>query len=123
MNKRKMTVRECKPVIEEAEFDKLLTQEAIAKEAVIAVESDGIVFIDEIDKIVSSSDSRHGAPTPLRKACSGTYFQSLKGRLFLRNTGTFLQTIFCSSRPVRSAKTNRAICWQSYKADYPFAWN
>ena len=61
MNKRKMTVRECKPVIEEAEFDKLLTQEAIAKEAVIAVESDGIVFIDEIDKIVSSSDSRHGA--------------------------------------------------------------
>ena len=61
MNKRKMTVRECKPVIEEAEFDKLLTQEAIAKEAVMAVESDGIVFIDEIDKIVSSSDTRHGA--------------------------------------------------------------
>jgi ATP-dependent HslUV protease ATP-binding subunit HslU len=61
MNKRKMTVRECKPVIEEAEFDKLLNQETIAKEAVNAVESDGIVFIDEIDKIVSSSDSRHGA--------------------------------------------------------------
>ena len=59
--KRKMTVRECKPLIEEVEFDKLLTQDAIAKEAVIAVESDGIVFIDEIDKIVSSSDSRHGA--------------------------------------------------------------
>jgi len=59
--KRKMTVAECKPLIEEMEFDKLLSTETIAKEAIIAVENDGIVFIDEIDKIVSSSDYRHGA--------------------------------------------------------------
>ena len=59
--KRKMTVAECKPLIEEMEFDKLLSTETIAKEAIVAVENDGIVFIDEIYKIVSSSDYRHGA--------------------------------------------------------------
>jgi len=59
--KRKMTVAECKPLIEEMEFDNLLSAEAIAKEAINAVENNGIVFIDEIDKIVSSSDYRHGA--------------------------------------------------------------
>ena len=59
--KRKMTVAECKPLIEEMEFDNLLSTETIAKEAISAVENDGIVFIDEIDKIVSSSDYRHGA--------------------------------------------------------------
>ena len=60
-SKRKMTVAECKPLIEEMEFDNLLSAETIAKEAITAVENDGIVFIDEIDKIVSSSDYRHGA--------------------------------------------------------------
>ena len=60
-SKKKMTVAECKPLIEEMEFDNLLSAEAIAKEAITSVENDGIVFIDEIDKIVSSSDYRHGA--------------------------------------------------------------
>lgn len=48
-------------MLEEAEFERLLNPEALAKEAVASVEQDGIVFIDEIDKIVSSSESRHGA--------------------------------------------------------------
>ena len=33
----------------------------MVKEAVQSVEQDGIVFIDEIDKIVSSSENRFGA--------------------------------------------------------------
>ena len=32
----------------------------MSREAIIATENDGIVFIDEIDKIVSNSDSRSG---------------------------------------------------------------
>ncbi len=59
--KRKMKVSECRPLIEELEFERLLNPDAIAKEAIAAVEQDGIVFIDEIDKIVTSSDARHGA--------------------------------------------------------------
>ena len=59
--KRKMRVAEARPVLEEAEFERLLNQDAITKEAIASVEQDGIVFIDEIDKIVSSSEMRHGA--------------------------------------------------------------
>ena len=59
--KKKMTVAECVPVMEEMEFDRLINSETVVKEALSAVENDGIVFLDEIDKIVSSSDHRHGA--------------------------------------------------------------
>jgi ATP-dependent protease HslVU (ClpYQ) ATPase subunit len=46
--------------IEELEQERLLNPDMVAREAIIAVESDGIVFIDEIDKIVSSAETRHG---------------------------------------------------------------
>jgi ATP-dependent HslUV protease ATP-binding subunit HslU len=35
-----------------------LSNEALAKQAIEAVEQDGIVFIDEIDKICKSRDAR-----------------------------------------------------------------
>ncbi|MEJ0022732.1 MAG: ATP-dependent protease ATPase subunit HslU [Alphaproteobacteria bacterium] len=47
------------PLINE-ESDKLLDQDALAKEAVSLAENEGIVFIDEIDKVASSS-GRSGA--------------------------------------------------------------
>ncbi len=47
------------PLIEE-ESDRLLDDDAIQREAVNAVENDGIVFLDEIDKITARSDSRGG---------------------------------------------------------------
>uniref|UniRef100_A0A7S0WNV3 AAA+ ATPase domain-containing protein n=1 Tax=Pyramimonas obovata TaxID=1411642 RepID=A0A7S0WNV3_9CHLO len=59
--KRSMKVSEARPYIEELEQERLINQDTVAREAILAVESDGIVFIDEIDKIVSSSESRHGA--------------------------------------------------------------
>ena len=39
----------------------MINSDVVVKEALSAVENDGIVFLDEIDKIVSSSDYRHGA--------------------------------------------------------------
>jgi len=54
------TVKEAyKPLIDE-EADKLVDDDIIAREAVRAVEQDGIVFLDEIDKVAGSS-SRGGA--------------------------------------------------------------
>jgi ATP-dependent HslUV protease ATP-binding subunit HslU len=55
---RKMTVRESHEVLLAEESDKLLEQEAVQREAIAAVEQNGIVFIDEIDKIASRSDGR-----------------------------------------------------------------
>src|SRR6202047_1359374 len=48
---RRMTVKESHAVLLAEESDKLLDQEKVLKEAITAVEQNGIVFIDEIDKI------------------------------------------------------------------------
>merc|ERR1711871_800394 len=55
---KKMRIREARPVIEEQELEKLMEAIDIKKEAIAAVEESGIVFIDEIDKICSSSAYR-----------------------------------------------------------------
>lgn len=59
--KRKVKVSEAKSLLEEQELERLVPQETIQKEAIRSVEQDGIVFIDEIDKIVVNSMNHHGA--------------------------------------------------------------
>lgn len=59
--KRRMKIKECLPKLEESEVDKLLQTDVVIKEAIRSVEEDGIVFIDEIDKICSSYKDRHDA--------------------------------------------------------------
>jgi ATP-dependent HslUV protease ATP-binding subunit HslU len=58
---RRMTVLESHRVLIDEESDKLLDQEKVVKEAISAVEQNGIVFLDEIDKIAGRSDRVGGA--------------------------------------------------------------
>jgi ATP-dependent HslUV protease ATP-binding subunit HslU len=58
---RRMSVRESHTVLMAEESDKLLDQEKVVREAIAAVEQNGIVFIDEIDKICARSEQRIGA--------------------------------------------------------------
>jgi ATP-dependent HslUV protease ATP-binding subunit HslU len=58
---RRMTVKESHHVLMAEESDKLLDQEKVVKEAIGAAEQNGIVFIDEIDKICARSEQRIGA--------------------------------------------------------------
>ena len=58
--KRKMSVAEAHKLLTREEGDKLLDQEVVQKEAIRAVEDNGIVFIDEIDKICARSEFRGG---------------------------------------------------------------
>jgi len=58
---RRMTVRESHTVLMAEESDELLDQEKVVKEAIAAVEQNGIVFLDEIDKICGRSEQRIGA--------------------------------------------------------------
>lgn len=57
MEKKKMAISEARNVILDIELDKLLENVDLKKEAILAVEESGIVFIDEIDKICTSRDS------------------------------------------------------------------
>ncbi len=57
--KRKITVREAKNLIVAEEADKLIDNDAVNAEAVRRAENDGIIFIDEIDKIAGKGN--HGA--------------------------------------------------------------
>ena len=58
---RRMSVKESHAVLMAEESDKLLDQDKVVKEAIMAVEQNGIVFIDEIDKICARSEQRIGA--------------------------------------------------------------
>lgn len=57
---RKLKISEAKKIITDEESDKLLDNDAIVNMAIKSVENDGIVFIDEIDKICGKDDRRGG---------------------------------------------------------------
>mgnify|MGYP000365583504 FL=1 len=58
--KKKLTVAESYEVLIGEEADKLLDDETVNKAALEAVEQNGIVFLDEIDKVCARSDARGG---------------------------------------------------------------
>jgi ATP-dependent HslUV protease ATP-binding subunit HslU len=54
-SKRKVTVKEAKEILVEEEAEKLIDHESAVQEALERVQKQGIVFIDEIDKIAEPS--------------------------------------------------------------------
>ncbi len=75
---RKMTVAESHEILVEEEADKLLDEDAVVREAIDSVEQNGIVFLDEIDKICARSErfgadvSREGVQRDLLPLIEGT---------------------------------------------------
>ena len=82
---RKMTVQESYDYLIAEESDKLLDQETVVAEAIGAVEQNGIVFLDEIDKITARSDragadvSREGVQRDLLPLIEGTQVTTKHG--------------------------------------------
>jgi ATP-dependent HslUV protease ATP-binding subunit HslU len=58
--RRKVTVSESYELLIGEEADKLLDDETVARSALESVEQNGIVFLDEIDKVCARSDARGG---------------------------------------------------------------
>lgn len=57
---RKLKVEEAYKQLVDEECDKLLDNDAVVEEAIKSVENDGIVFIDEIDKITGKTEGTRG---------------------------------------------------------------
>ncbi len=76
--KKKMTVKESHEILIAQESDKMIEQDKIIKEAKISTENNGIVFLDEIDKVSARSDrvggdvSREGVQRDLLPLIEGT---------------------------------------------------
>ena len=58
--RKTMTVRESYDVLIQEEADKLLDDEQVKQAALQAVQENGIVFVDEIDKVAARQDARGG---------------------------------------------------------------
>lgn len=59
-NKRKLKIKDAFKALQEEEAAKIVNQDDIKQKAIEAVEQNGIVFIDEIDKICKRADSNSG---------------------------------------------------------------
>ncbi|MEM6649758.1 MAG: ATP-dependent protease ATPase subunit HslU [Pseudomonadota bacterium] len=76
---KKMKVKDVyEPLIAE-ESDKLLDDDQLATEAVSAVENDGIVFLDEIDKVARSSDRSGGGADVSREGVQRDLLPLIEG--------------------------------------------
>jgi ATP-dependent HslUV protease ATP-binding subunit HslU len=75
---RRVTVKESHVLLVNEESDKLLDQDQLVQEAISAVENNGIVFLDEIDKIcardgrIGADVSREGVQRDLLPLIEGT---------------------------------------------------
>ncbi len=74
---RKMTIRKAYKILREEEAEKLINEEDIKLKAIESVEQNGIVFIDEIDKVAKRSEgggdvSREGVQRDLLPLVEGS---------------------------------------------------
>ncbi len=67
--RRKVTIAEARQILLEEETDRLLDRDKIISEAMTRTQEDGIIFLDELDKIASpgGTESRWGGPDVSRQ--------------------------------------------------------
>ncbi|MCB1521241.1 MAG: ATP-dependent protease ATPase subunit HslU [Hyphomicrobiaceae bacterium] len=76
---RKVTVADSYGVLVQEESDKLIDADQITSEAIRAVEDNGIVFLDEIDKICSRSDAGRGGADVSREGVQRDLLPLIEG--------------------------------------------
>lgn len=85
--RRRLTVEESYDVLVAEESDKLLDEESLVRDALQAVEENGIVFLDEIDKVTARSErsggdvSREGVQRDLLPLLEGTTVSTKYGAI------------------------------------------
>jgi ATP-dependent HslUV protease ATP-binding subunit HslU len=103
---RRMPVREARRVLEDQEFEALLDKSAVHDEALRLAERQGIVFIDEIDKICIGDSggkqadvSREGVQRDLLPIVEGTTVQTRYGNVSTEHVLFIAAGAFHRARP------------------------
>jgi len=105
---RRMTVDECYPVLLAEESDRLLDDETLIQDAIFSVENQGIVFLDEIDKICvrgqrggggSGEVSREGVQRDLLPLIEGTTVTTKHGAVKTDHILFIASGAFSQSQP------------------------
>ena len=103
--KKKMKVADSYEILIEEESEKLLDQEQVKREAIQSVEQDGIVFLDEIDKISAREDrggadvSREGVQRDLLPLIEGTSVTTKHGAIRTEHILFIASGAFHQSKP------------------------
>ena len=104
---RKLRIAEAQKLLVDEEAAKLVNDDEVKARALANAEQNGIVFIDEIDKVTSRSETQ-GAPTSRARACSATCCRWSKARRSTPSTAWSRPTTSCSSPRARSTSASRA---------------
>lgn len=86
-HKRKVTIEEAKKILGDQESSKLLDLDSVNEEAIARAEQEGIIFIDEIDKIAGKNEnkgpdvSREGVQRDLLPFVEGTTVSTKYGTI------------------------------------------
>ena len=105
--KRKLKVKEALKQLVEEEAGRLLNPEELKEKTIHAVENNGIVFIDEFDKICKRGES--SGPDVSREGVQRDLLPLIEGCTVNTKHGMYVLIIFCSLLRVRSRSPNHPI--------------
>ncbi|MBQ3596902.1 MAG: ATP-dependent protease ATPase subunit HslU [Clostridia bacterium] len=84
--KRKLTVKEARKILLDEEADKLIDNDSVNEEAIRRAEQEGIIFIDEIDKIAAKG-SRSGGQDVSREGVQRDILPIVEGSTVMTKYG------------------------------------
>ena len=118
--KKKMSVKESHDILIAQESDKMIEEDKIIKEAKKSTEENGIVFLDEIDKVSARSDrvcgdvSREGVQRDLLPLIEGTTVSTKHGPIKTDHILFIASGAFQLAKPSHSLRaTKRMIHWNT----------
>ena len=111
--KKKMTVKESHEILINEESDKLIEQDKIIKAAKNSTENNGIVFLDEIDKISARTDRVGGDVS--REGVQRDLLPLIEVQLLVQSMDQLKLIIFYLLHPVLFNLQNPQIYYLSFK--------
>ena len=86
--KRKMSVKEARKLLLDEEAEKLIDKDSVNEEAIRRAEQEGIIFIDEIDKIAAKARSSSGGQDVSREGVQRDILPIVEGSTVMTKYGS-----------------------------------